>query len=66
MGGPDPATGVLFICGVVMFLSGCMIVRVLRALDEDDKSRERYEEYEEYVRRVRRVRRVEIISRGVY
>tara|TARA_R110000765_G_scaffold130217_1_gene228758 strand:+ start:657 stop:809 length:153 start_codon:yes stop_codon:yes gene_type:complete len=48
MEGPDPATGVLFICGVVMFLSGCMIVRVLRALDEDDKSREPYEEYEEY------------------
>ena len=35
--GPEPATGVLFVCGVIFFLSGFMIVRILQALDDNDK-----------------------------
>ena len=37
MEGSDPVTGVLIVCGAIMFVSACVIVRVLRALDENDQ-----------------------------
>lgn len=38
MEGPaESTTGVLIACGVIIFLSACMMIRVLQALDEDDK-----------------------------
>tara|TARA_R110002060_G_scaffold22529_2_gene30639 strand:+ start:163 stop:327 length:165 start_codon:yes stop_codon:yes gene_type:complete len=36
MEGPESATGVLITCGIIFFLSGCVIIRVLHALDDAD------------------------------
>jgi hypothetical protein len=44
MENPESATGVLFICGAIMFLAGCMFIRILHALDEDDKYRKEHKE----------------------
>jgi len=38
MENPEEISGVLFICGIVMFLSAWLIVVVLKALDDDDRS----------------------------
>jgi len=35
---PEEIRGVLIICGIVMFLSACLIVKVLKALDDEDES----------------------------
>ena len=38
MESPESSTaGVLIACGIIIFLSGCVIVRVLHALEELDK-----------------------------
>ena len=36
MESPESATGVLITCGIIFFLSGCVIIRVLHALDDAD------------------------------
>ena len=33
----DSATGLLITCGFIIFLAGCVIVRVLHALDDNDR-----------------------------
>lgn len=37
MENPEEINGVLVVCGIIMFLSGWMIIKVLKALDEDDQ-----------------------------
>ena len=38
MEGPaESTTGVLIACGVIIFLSACMMIRILQALEDDNK-----------------------------
>ena len=37
MEGSDLVTGVFIACGAIMFVAGCLIIRILHALDENDK-----------------------------
>ena len=47
MSDPESATGILITCAGIIFLSFCVLVRILHALDEEESDSEEWEEQEE-------------------